>query len=82
MNCEAMRLPRVIVPSVEEQGLDVPRRFDRPTAHGEHVALHEAVHAAIPMARQAPMVVGMRQTSRATRMTTETTAWPPLTMSA
>ncbi len=38
---------------------------------------------AIPMAESnAPMVVGIRHTSNDTRMTTDTTAWPPLTMSA
>ncbi len=30
---------------VEQQGLHVPRRLDGAAAHGQHVALHQAVHA-------------------------------------
>jgi hypothetical protein len=37
---------------VEEQGLDVTGRLYRPSAHREHVALHEAVHPGDPNCRE------------------------------
>ena len=37
---------------VEQQRLDVARRLDGPAAHGEHVALHEPVHAGDADGRQ------------------------------
>ena len=37
---------------VQEQGLDVTRRLHRPAAHGQHVALHQAVHAGDPDGRE------------------------------
>ena len=37
---------------VEQQGLHVAGRLDRPAAHGQHVALHQAVHAGDADGRQ------------------------------
>ena len=84
MNWEAMRLPRVIVPVLSRS-----RVWTSPAASTARPLMASTLRCtrrsmpAIPMAEsRAPIVVGMRQTSRDTRMTTETTAWPPLTMSA
>ncbi len=42
----AWRLPSVMVPVLsKQQHVDVARRLDRAPAHGQHVALHHAVHA-------------------------------------
>ena len=37
---------------VQEQGLYIPGRFDGAPAHGQHVPLHEAVHAGDPDGRE------------------------------
>ena len=49
----AWRLPKVMVPVLSSSSVEhVAGRLDRPARHGQHVALHEAVHAGDADGRQ------------------------------
>ncbi len=62
---------------VQKQRVDVARSLHGLAAHGQNVVLHDAVHSGdADGGQQAPMVVGIRQTSSETSTATEGT--PPV----